>query len=69
MTTESPETAAEVGVQVQRLVSNEYCFGCSQMRPCLKTGTYRYDGKDWPIWVCQWCRAATTKRKKRGPPA
>ena len=46
----------------------EYCFGCSQKRPCKITGTYRYEGETHKIYVCQWCRAETTKRKKRSLP-
>lgn len=45
-----------------------YCFGCSKKRPCKAIGTYKYDGEAYNIYVCQWCRAETTKRKKRGLP-
>lgn len=41
----------------------EYCFGCSKKRPCKITGTYRYEGETHKIYVCQWCRAAITKRQ------
>lgn len=49
---------------VQKAVE-EYCFGCSQKRPCKITGTYRYEGETHKIYVCQWCRAAITKRQRR----
>ena len=55
----------------QRVVSKAvetYCFGCSKKRPCKAIGTYKYEGETYNIYVCQWCRAETTKRKKRGLP-
>ncbi len=45
-----------------------YCYGCSKKRPCKITGTYGYEGETHKIYVCQWCRATTTKRKKQGLP-
>lgn len=47
-------------------MKSEICFGCLKKRRCKQNGTYRYNGKDWPIWVCQWCKAAITKSKQRG---
>jgi hypothetical protein len=46
----------------------KYCFGCSKLRLCLVTGTYKYDLVEYNIYECQWCRANRTKRKKRGFP-
>lgn len=45
-----------------------YCYGCSKKRPCKAIGTYKYEGAEYNIYVCQWCRTETTKRKKRGLP-
>ncbi len=42
-----------------------YCFGCSKLRRCKNTGTQRAMGIDFIIWVCQWCRAAQTRRKNK----
>lgn len=53
----------------QRVVSKTvetYCFGCSKNRPCKAIGTYKYEGEAYNIYICQWCRAEITKRKKRG---
>lgn len=46
-------------------VVEEYCFGCSKKRPCKVIDTYKYQGEAYNIYVCQWCRAETTKRNKR----
>ena len=45
-----------------------HCFGCAKKRSCKVMGTYKYDGKNHNIYVCQWCRAVSTKRKQRGLP-
>ena len=66
--TAEPQTAAGVPVELKRLVSNQYCFGCSKKRPCKVTGTYGYEGETHNIYECPRCRATTTKRKKRGLP-
>ena len=42
----------------------KYCFGCSKKRFCKITGTYRHEGETHKIYVCQWCRAAITKRQR-----
>jgi len=39
------------------------CFNCNNMRACKSTGKYIFEGTKYDIWVCQWCRAAETKRK------
>lgn len=49
-------------------VPDEWCYGCSKKRPCKVVGTYDYEGARYNIYVCQWCRAESTKRKKRGLP-
>ena len=41
----------------------DYCFGCAKLRPVKKTGEYKYKGVTSPILVCQWCRAAATRRR------
>ena len=46
----------------------EYCFNCSKKRPCKIAGTYRYEGETHKIYVCQWCRAAITKRQRSESP-
>ena len=42
----------------------DYCFDCSKKREVKKTGEYIYEGNLLDIVVCQWCRAAETKRKR-----
>lgn len=44
----------------------DYCCQCSKKRPGKKTGEYTFRGKVYPIIICQWCRAANTRQRKRG---
>ena len=43
----------------------DWCCSCSKWRMCKKTGEYTYEGKVCDIMVCQWCRAAETRRKRQ----
>ena len=29
----------------------------------MKVAEYKDEGKTWPVVLCQWCRAAATKRR------
>jgi len=40
-----------------------FCDGCSKKRRITKVGSYKFDGKTYYIKLCQWCRAAATRRK------
>jgi len=39
------------------------CFNCGKLRPVKKIGSFECKGVISPIVVCQWCRAAETRRK------
>ena len=43
----------------------EFCCLCGSQRPCVEVGKYRWEGAEYPLYACQWCRAAETRRKKR----
>ena len=40
------------------------CDGCSKKRRTKGGDVYEFDGKIYYIKLCQWCRAAATRRKK-----
>ena len=42
----------------------DYCFSCGKKRPVKKFGEYYLKGLKIDIVVCQWCRAAATRRKR-----
>jgi len=42
-----------------------YCICCSKKRRVRRVGSIIYGAKEYPILVCQWCRAASTKWKKK----
>ena len=39
------------------------CDACSKERKVTKVGRYKFDGKTYHIKMCQWCRAAATRRR------
>jgi len=39
------------------------CDWCSKERRIIKVGRYKFDGKIYYISLCQWCRAAATRRR------
>jgi len=42
-----------------------YCSICNKKRTVKRVGDYIFGAKEYPILVCQWCRAAATKWKKK----
>ena len=40
-----------------------WCFNCGKLRLVKKIGSFECKGVISPIVVCQWCRAAATRRK------
>ncbi len=43
----------------------KYCYNCAKKRPCKPVGINKYEGKEYSIYLCQWCRASQTKRNKK----
>jgi len=41
-----------------------YCINCGKKKPVKKIGEYYLKGLVIDIGVCQWCRAAATRRKR-----
>ena len=40
------------------------CDACGNERKIINVGMYEYKGKMYYIRLCQWCRAAATRRKR-----
>jgi len=40
------------------------CYGCFKVRKLKRVGGYTYGKREYPIMMCQWCRAAATRQKK-----
>lgn len=45
-----------------------FCLNCAKKRLVKNIGEYTYEGVEYPIALCQWCRAANTRRKKSEEP-
>ena len=43
----------------------DFCFTCNSFRSVEKIGTYEYEGKEYPIVLCKYCRAWGTRRKNK----
>jgi len=41
-----------------------FCDACNKKRRLINVGMYEFKGKIHYIRLCQWCRAAATRRKK-----
>jgi len=42
-----------------------YCSICNKKRTVKRVGGYIFGAQEYPILACQWCRAASTKWKKK----
>jgi len=41
-----------------------FCDACNKERRIINVGLYEFKGKMYYIRLCQWCRAAATRRKR-----
>lgn len=42
----------------------ERCYNCNKDRPVSVVGSYMSQGIEIDIVLCQWCKAASTRRKR-----
>ena len=44
---------------------NRWCFNCNRHGRVYITGYYEWEGKQYPITLCQWCRGWDARRHNK----